>query len=443
MGQCIICGKINASHLSECAHCGGKLIKTSIEPITEPLLSAVDTHQELFSSSISPKFEKRSQSSELDETLDDVTSKLNVYPAPRIKTQPNHSLLGQLGQIATDITLPPQNTAPGIDFSFMQANTSDPPAAQPVQLSSLLSPAPVVVSKSSKNQANPELDESFDDVDFMDLDLPIAENHPSDILLDDSIDLDLDDFDHISDTGTHMQLKSQGGLSQMQPPPMNIKSDTNVNLERQTDNLNPQYALVLLKKGGVAQHFKFQKSNEIIVGRGMVDISLPQDLHLSTRHASFKKDQNQLYLEDLKSLNGTWMKLRGTKQLKTGEEFMIGQQIFKLQASPNAVLELSKAPAGIKFSKFALAHVRSDGAQIGLYPLLEGISRIGRYLSDLCFTYDHFMSPSHLAVEIRGDQVEIRDLNSQNGVWLKVSQRVYLQKNDIVRVGQSLIRVMA
>jgi pSer/pThr/pTyr-binding forkhead associated (FHA) protein len=431
MGQCIICGKINASHLNECAHCGGKLIKTSIEPITEPLLSAIDPNQELFSSSTSPKFERKSQSSELDETLDDLTSRSNLYPAPRIKTQPNLSLLGQLGQIATDITLPPQNTAPGIDFSFMQANTSDPPAAQPVQLSSLLSPTPAVLSKNAyKNQLNPEIDESFDDIDFMDLDLPATENHPSDLLLDDSIDLDIDDFDHISDTGTHMQVKSQGGLSQMQPPPMSV-------------NPNPQYALILLKKGGIAQQFKFQKSNEILVGRGTVDISLPQDLHLSTRHASFKKDQNQLYLEDLKSLNGTWMKLRGTKQLKTSEEFMIGQQIFKLQASPNAVLELSKAPAGIKFSKFALAHVRSDGAQIGLYPLLEGISRIGRYLSDLCFTYDHFMSPSHLALEIRGDQVEIRDLNSQNGVWLKVSQRVYLQKNDIIRVGQSLIRVMA
>jgi pSer/pThr/pTyr-binding forkhead associated (FHA) protein len=439
MGQCIICGKFNASHLSECAHCGGKLIKASIEPITEPLLSPVDANQELFSSSISPKFQGRN--SELEETLDDATSRSTAYPAPRIKTQPNLSLLGQ---IATDITLPPQNTAPGIDFSFMQANTSEPPAAQPVALSSLLSPAPNA-PKSLKNQPLPELDESFDDVDFMDLDLPAGDAHPSDILLDDSIDLDLDDFDHISDTGTHMQVKNPSGLSQMQPPAMSVKLEGQGERQGENDqNLNHplHYTLVLLKKAGDAQQFKFNKSNEIIIGRGNVDISLPQDLHLSTRHASFKKDQNQLYLEDLKSLNGTWIKVKGIKSLKISEEFMIGQQIFKIQASPNAVLELSKAPAGIKFSKFALAHVRSDGAQIGLYPLLEGISRIGRYLSDLCFTYDHFMSPSHLAFEIKGDLIEVRDLNSQNGVWLKVAQKVHLQKNDIVRVGQSLIRIM-
>ncbi len=404
MGQCIICGKNNQDQQKKCSHCGSELPASVLEPITAPLLSAASNAESSFA---------------FDETLDLPPQASSQYPAVFSKVVKNDFSKSLLSAVATDITLPPQNTEPGMDFALMQAVTSDPPKAQPV-----------VFDFSQKTSPSKEMDESFDDIDFMDLDM-VGQSTASDHLLDDSMDLDLDDFDQMSDSGTHVQVNLKKSvlepLPKIQTPPA----------------LPKNFALVLLKKNHQeSKQFLFNKSTELVVGRGTVDISLPNDLHLSSRHASFKKNAQNLILEDLKSLNGTWLRLRSSKIMSVGEEFMIGQQMFKIQLSSSAVTDLNKAPNAIKFSKYTLSHIRSDGAQLGLYPLIEGISKIGRYLSDVTFSYDAYMSPAHIAISVKNDMLEVKDLGSQNGTWLRVVQKIELQKNDIIRLGQSLICVL-
>ena len=84
--------------------------------------------------------------------------------------------------------------------------------------------------------------------------------------------------------------------------------------------------------------FHIQKS-ETVLGRESGDIVFTDGPFLSRRHAAIKFDSaaRRFLLTDLGSSNGTFIKIRGEVTIRSGDQFRIGQQLFRV--------DLSAAPA--------------------------------------------------------------------------------------------------
>ncbi len=118
----------------------------------------------------------------------------------------------------------------------------------------------------------------------------------------------------------------------------------------------------------------------IILGRKSPDVTLEAgDRTLSRRQLAISAVGGIAMAKDLKSVNGTFLKVRGAVQLAHGDRFRVGQQLFVYSAREDAVFD-DESPA----STSAILPVVADGepgtledmAPVGAAPL-QGSSAVG------------------------------------------------------------------
>ena len=110
-----------------------------------------------------------------------------------------------------------------------------------------------------------------------------------------------------------------------------------------------------------------------------------------------------------------------------------GPRTMFMAGSTNA----AAAPAPVPRGRLIL--IRPDGSEGGAHPLHEGENIIGRGQAPL-FDADAYLSPRHAELSVGPEGVTIRDLQSLNGVFLKISGEEALESGDIFRIGQELLR---
>ena len=71
---------------------------------------------------------------------------------------------------------------------------------------------------------------------------------------------------------------------------------------------------------------------EMVLGRSEGDILFSDDDQVSTRHAAFRRVGTRARLEDLGSQSGTFVRLRGERELKTGDVLRLGEQVLRFEA---------------------------------------------------------------------------------------------------------------
>jgi len=89
-----------------------------------------------------------------------------------------------------------------------------------------------------------------------------------------------------------------------------------------------------LVQGTAGDVFHLHKT-ETVLGRESGDIVFTDDLFLSRKHATLKYDRagRRFTLADLGSSNGTFVRIRGEVSIKSGDQFRIGQQLFRVELS--------------------------------------------------------------------------------------------------------------
>ncbi len=70
---------------------------------------------------------------------------------------------------------------------------------------------------------------------------------------------------------------------------------------------------------------------EVVLGREEGEIVFRDDEFLSRRHAVLKWQGGQCVLEDLRSSNGTFVRLRGPQPLESGDTLRMGDQMFRIE----------------------------------------------------------------------------------------------------------------
>lgn len=79
------------------------------------------------------------------------------------------------------------------------------------------------------------------------------------------------------------------------------------------------------------KNYTLPSEKTLVLGREAPDITLdPNDMTLSRRHLSLAVKEGKMFVKDLKSANGTYLKVRNAVKIEPGEMFRVGSQAFRL-----------------------------------------------------------------------------------------------------------------
>ena len=90
-------------------------------------------------------------------------------------------------------------------------------------------------------------------------------------------------------------------------------------------------------------------------------------------------------------------------------------------------------------ARLSMTLIRPDGSEGGTAELRPGENKLGRNFGPV-FENDGYLSPVHAQLDIRGSQAMVRDLDSLNGVFVKMTGEEELTSGQIIRIGQELLR---
>ena len=208
----------------------------------------------------------------------------------------------------------------------------------------------------------------------------------------------------------------------------------------------PGRAKLILIRGEGVEGLSYQlNAEQHVVGRNG-QLVFPDDPFVSPRHANLFYRNSKLVVRDEGSLNGVYLRVRGTVDLGMGDFFLAGEQLFRLEATPKA----SDGPAtdGTYFysspkhqSPFRITQVLQGGATGMTVCARSGGLQIGREGGDLNFPSDLYMSASHCKLEDIGGKVTLTDLNSRNGTYVRIKAEKELAHGDYLFIGRKLLRV--
>ena len=68
----------------------------------------------------------------------------------------------------------------------------------------------------------------------------------------------------------------------------------------------------------------------VTLGREVGDIVISDDGYISSRHATLTRRENALFIEDLNSSNGTYVRIKDSISVTEGDLLLMGQQLFRI-----------------------------------------------------------------------------------------------------------------
>ena len=212
------------------------------------------------------------------------------------------------------------------------------------------------------------------------------------------------------------------------------------------DMQDPAKARLILIRGegmdGLSYHLK---ADQHLLGR-QGQLEFPDDQFISPTHANFFYRDNRLVVRDEGSLNGIYFRIRGSVEINPGDQFVVGEQVFRLDPTPKA--SDGADPDGTFFysspkypSAFRLNQVLEGGA-VGMTICARGNTlQVGREDGDLNFPGDMFMSGKHATVEEKDGKFMLTDFDSRNGTYIRLKTEKALSHGDYVFIGKKLLRV--
>jgi pSer/pThr/pTyr-binding forkhead associated (FHA) protein len=208
----------------------------------------------------------------------------------------------------------------------------------------------------------------------------------------------------------------------------------------------PGKAKLILIRGEGVEGLSYQlNAEQHVVGR-TGQLVFPDDPFVSPKHANLFYRSGKLVVRDEGSLNGVYLRVRGSVDIEPGDFFLAGEQVFRADATPP--LHDDPGPDGTYFysspkhqSPFRIVQLLQGGAA-GMTVCARGPSlQIGREGGDLNFPSDLYMSASHCRLEESGGKLTLTDLNSRNGTYIRLKDERELSHGDYLFIGRKLLRV--
>jgi pSer/pThr/pTyr-binding forkhead associated (FHA) protein len=236
--------------------------------------------------------------------------------------------------------------------------------------------------------------------------------------------------------------------------------------------------VVIAKSGADGPSYPFADSLD--VGRVEGQVVVSEDPYLSPRHVRIAHANGKVFLRDLGSTNGVYLRLAVGRDMNGGrgpevsiplqdqDLILVGQQVLRFDvlregetglgaASEHGTL-LFGSPAAPRYARLSQRTV--EGVTRDVYYLRKMETVLGRESGDVVFTEDPFLSRRHAAIRALGRdgsplpppspgqnakpdvaKFALVDLGSSNGTFLRIRNEIELLPGDQFRVGQQLFRV--
>jgi pSer/pThr/pTyr-binding forkhead associated (FHA) protein len=94
----------------------------------------------------------------------------------------------------------------------------------------------------------------------------------------------------------------------------------------------PWGRLFQVTTSGVARDIFYLSRVEVVLGREEGDYIFPDDEFMSRRHVAISESRGRARMEDLGSSNGTYLRLRGERELRPGDMIRLGDQLLRFES---------------------------------------------------------------------------------------------------------------
>ena len=208
----------------------------------------------------------------------------------------------------------------------------------------------------------------------------------------------------------------------------------------------PGKAKLILIRGEGVEGLSYQLNAEQHVVGKAGQLVFPDDPFVSPKHANFFYRNGVLCVRDEGSLNGVYLRVRGSVEISPEDYFLAGEQVFQVDRQPKH--NDQPGPDGTYFysspkhqSPFRITQILQGGPHGMTVCARTSTLQIGREGGDLNFPTDLYMSASHCKIEDAGGTLMLTDMSSRNGTYIRLKAERELGHGDYLFIGRKLLRV--
>jgi hypothetical protein len=178
-------------------------------------------------------------------------------------------------------------------------------------------------------------------------------------------------------------------------------------------------------------------------------VNLPGERFCHPREAELSWDGGRLWIEDLEGGNGVFLRIRSRVEIAMGDEFVVGDQLLRVERNPEANDGPGEGPTYFlasltNLSSFRVVQVFEGGALGACARARDTTLQVGSvhdYANDLVLPRDPLVEPYHCVLEEQAEVLLLADLGTQSGVFVRVRGRQALAQDDELLVGRTRLRV--
>ncbi|HYP74610.1 MAG TPA: FHA domain-containing protein [Polyangiaceae bacterium] len=201
---------------------------------------------------------------------------------------------------------------------------------------------------------------------------------------------------------------------------------------------------VLRSLSGGPERYDPSGTEALIGSQGAVQ--LPGEQFCHPREARLSARDSRLWIEDLAGGNGVFLRIRTPVELELGDEFVVGDQLLRIEKNP--IPDDGPDPAPTYFysspkwpSSFRVLQMFEGGAN-GCCVVARGNTlQVGSAIGDLVFPDDPLVGEQHCLIEEQAGTVVITDLGSRTGVFVRVRGEQELTHGDELLIGRTRLVV--
>jgi pSer/pThr/pTyr-binding forkhead associated (FHA) protein len=171
-------------------------------------------------------------------------------------------------------------------------------------------------------------------------------------------------------------------------------------------------------------------------------IGLPGERFCHKREAVVRKKDDRIWLEDFEAGNGVFLRIKTQVELGPGDEFIIGDQLLRVERNPTPNDGPGPGPTYFYsspkwISSFRVVQIFEGGTK-GACVVAHGTTlQIGSAVGDLVFGNDPLVSEQHCLVEEQAGVIVLVDLGSRTGVFVRIKGVQELVHGDELLVGRT------
>jgi hypothetical protein len=172
-------------------------------------------------------------------------------------------------------------------------------------------------------------------------------------------------------------------------------------------------------------------------------IALPGERFCHVREAAIVARDGRMWLKDFEGGNGVFLRIRAPVVLMPGDEFVVGDQLLRVDRNPKPDDMPGEGPTYFYssprwMSSFRVAQIFQGGA-LGACAVAHGTALLigSTQGSDLSLRGDPLVSKHHCLVEEQAGDIMVTDLESPTGVFVRIKGEQELVHGDELLVGRT------